>query len=169
MVAKILLIGLCLVSVFILTSCNQVPQQRPEDFAIYSYWNSGALPPEYYYEIEIEIDPDRNGTLTYQAGYESESEKENVFQFSVDEKTWDDFYLWLKTNKVFRNNWQESKEIMVGGSGTQVKLQMNGEKYEIPSEAVLSKEERQLDSEIQNHINALIPEEIWQAVELLKP
>jgi hypothetical protein len=58
---------------------------------------------------------------------------------------------------------------MVGGSGTQVKLQMNGEKYEIPSEAVLSKEERQLSSEIQTHINALVPENVWYAVEQLKP
>ena len=169
MVTRILMLGICFVAVFISSGCSRVPQQCPQDFAIYSYWNTGALPPEYYYEIEIEINPDHKGTLTYQAGYESESEKENAFQFSVDEKTWNDFYWWLKTNKVFRNNWQESKEIMVGGSGTQVKLQMNGEKYEIPSVAVLSKNERQLFSEIQNHINALVPEEIWQAVALLKP
>ncbi|NMC47203.1 MAG: hypothetical protein GYA52_10305, partial [Chloroflexi bacterium] len=137
MVTRILMLGICFVAAFLSSGCSQVPQQRPQDFAIYSYWNTGALPPEYYYEIEIEIDPDRNGTLTYQADYESESGKENVFQFSVDETTWNDFYMWLKTNRIFRNNWQQSKEIMVGGSGTQVKLQMNGEKYEIPSEAVL--------------------------------
>lgn len=169
MVAKIIMLGICIMAAFLSSSCSQVPQQRPEDFAIYSYWNTGALPPEYYYEIEIEIDPDRTGTLTYQAGYESASDKESVFQFAVDEETWDEFYMWLKTNRIFRNNWQQSKEIMVGGSGTQVKLQMNGEKYEIPSEAVLSKEERQLSSEIQTHINALVPENVWYAVEQLKP
>jgi hypothetical protein len=93
MVAKIIMLGICIMAAFLSSSCSQVPQQRPEDFAIYSYWNTGALPPEYYYEIEIEIDPDRTGTLTYQAGYESASDKESVFQFAVDEETWDEFYM----------------------------------------------------------------------------
>ena len=72
--------------------CSQTPKTSPEDFMLYYYWNTGALAPEYYYHYEIEIDPDGNGKLTLQRGYEEiEGEKETfpayLFSHKMNEKS----------------------------------------------------------------------------------
>jgi len=152
-----------------MVGCKGAPSQRPDDFSLYSYWNTGALPPEYYYEIEIEINSDRSGNLTFQRGYEIEPGSRISYEFSVNEQEWNDFYDWMKENDLFKNSWEDGSEISEGGSGTLMKFQTEGVKYEIPSISMLAKNDRAIIAELQTRVNALVSEDVWNAVEVLKP
>lgn len=145
--------------------CSQTPKTQPEDFTLYYFWNTGALAPEYYYQYEIEIDPVGNGKLTLQRGYEEIEGGGKVFSFTVAPQDWNDFYTWLLENKILRNDWKESKEILLGGSTTEVKLQVNGKKYMIPSVSVLSQNEREIYYVLEEHIKLLVPTDIWEQIE----
>lgn len=164
MIYRKIIILLIIAGVMLLAGCLQIPQKPPEDFTLYYYWNTGALAPEYSYQYEIEIDPDGNGKLTLQRGYEEIEEKEEIFTFTVASQDWSDFYTWLKENNILRNDWKESEEILLGGNTTEVKLQVNGEKYIIPSVSVLSQNERSVFYELQDQIEQLVPDEIWTQI-----
>lgn len=155
---------LVLVGIIVLAACSPIAETRTDDFGLYYYWNTGALPPEYYYQYEIEIGPDGSGVLTYQKGYEENEEQSKVFSFQVDVEQWDEFYSWLQTNRILRSNWKESEDVVVGGSTTSVKLQAAGLKYIIPSVSVLSQRERTTFYELEEQIEKLVPAEIWEQI-----
>ena len=155
---------LVLVGIFMLAACSLIAETRTDDFTLYFYWNTGALAPEYFYQYEIEIDPDGKGVLTYQKGYEEDEGQNEVFTFQVEEEQWDDFYLWLRTNKILRSNWKESEDILVGGSTTSVKIQAGGKKYIIPSVSVLSSNDRTAYYALEEQIEQLVPSEIWEQI-----
>jgi len=162
---KRLLNILILVGIFMLAACSPIEETRPDDFTLYYYWNTGALPPEYYYQYEIEIDPNGKGVLTYQKGYEEDEGQNEVFTFQVEKEQWDDFYSWLRMNKILRSNWKESEDVLVGSSATSVKIQAGGEKFVIPSVSVLSSNDRADYYELEEQIKQLIPAEIWEQIE----
>ena len=155
---------LILGGILILGACAQISKTVPDDFRLYYYWNTGALPPEYYYQYEIEIGPDGDGTLTYQKGYKEDEGQGQVFSFRVDAQDWDDFYAWLQTNKILRSTWKETSDILLGGSTTSVKIQANGKKYVIPSVSVLSQNDRSAFYELEDQIEQLVPDEIWAQI-----
>jgi len=155
------IIFLFIVGTVMVAGCSQIPKTQPKDFTLYYFWNTGALAPEYYYQYEIEIDPAGKGKLTLQKGYE---EKEEIFTFTVASKNWSNFYTWLRENDILRNDWKESKEILLGGSTTEVKLQVNGEKYTIPSVSILSQNERKNYYMLEERIKLLVPADIWEQI-----
>ena len=169
MVRKILILCIFVVSILMTMGCQKTAETKSDDFSLYYYWNTGALPPGYYYQIEVEITPNRSGILTYQGGYAADTDNIATFEFNVDEETWNNFYTWLSEKDIFRNDWTESEDILLGGSTTQVKLQSDGEIYVIPSESVLTKDEREVYYELEEQINQLVPSMVWDGVAKLKP
>jgi hypothetical protein len=165
MIYKKFMILSIIAGIFILTGCSQAAEKQPDDFTLYYYWNTGALAPEYYYQYEIEIGPAGNGILTLQNGYEEDDENEKIFEFAVSQSDWNDFFDWLNENKILRKNWKESGEILLGGSTTEVKLQVNGEKYIVPSVSVLSQNEREIYYALEEQIKLLVPADIWKQIE----
>ncbi|HAF62619.1 MAG TPA: hypothetical protein DCK95_09885 [Anaerolineaceae bacterium] len=150
-------------------ACAPAQVSKSEDFSLYYYWNIGALPPEEHYEIELEVNPDRTATVTMQTGYENDGAQRTSFDFTVPEEQWVAFYDWLVENDIFNKDWENPGYAMVGAYETSVKIQANGSTYEIPSQSNMSKEDRALFTSIQAEIENLIPAEIWDKVEALKP
>jgi hypothetical protein len=165
MICRKSIIFLLVVGALMAAGCSQTPKTSPEDFMLYYYWNTGALAPEYYYHYEIEIDPDGNGKLTLQRGYEDIEREKETFAFTVASQDWSNFYTWLNESNILRNDWKESEEILLGGSTTEVKLQVNGEKYIIPSVSVLSQNERKIYYALEEQIKLLVPTDIWEQIE----
>lgn len=163
---KVLLIFLFLI---FLMACTPLQQVKSSDFSLYYYWNIGALPPEEHYEIELEINPDRTATVTLQTGYEDYGAQRTSFDFTVPEEQWDVFYQWLVENEILNHDWSNPGYAMLGANETQVKIQANGSTYEIPSQSNLSQEDRDLFIRVQNEIEGLIPIEIWDKINALKP
>ena len=62
------LVLLLLISLFF-AACTRVPAERPSDFSLSLYWDTGSLPPKYRYEYVITIGPGSQGQLVYQLGY----------------------------------------------------------------------------------------------------
>jgi len=159
---SVLFLAVCIA---LFAGCSQVPKSKPDDFTLYYYWNTGSLPPEYYYQYEIEIDPGGNGIFTLQRGYEEVEENRKAFSFVVPAQDWENFFVWLTENKILRNNWRETADILVGASTTEARIQVNGEKYTIPSVSVLSQRDKGTFYKLEGQIRRLVPNEIWNQVQ----
>ena len=60
-----LLIAITLINI---TGCIEL-KEYTNDLTVELFWNTGTLPPEYYYYYQITIGPDYAGIFEYQPGY----------------------------------------------------------------------------------------------------
>ena len=153
-------IFLLIIMLFSLTACTSKTNERPEDFSLSLYWNTGALPPQYHYSYSINIQPTGEGAFEYQAGYEVNEEHHWLADFSLDESQLDTLYQYLFDNGLLRSDWQTGHPLM-GGQGTSIEINANGEKFSIPSVSDLEKTELKIVQAAIETINEIIPQEIW--------
>ena len=149
----------------IFTACAAEPVQRPEDFSLTFGWNTGALPPQYFYSYTISVEPDGTGKLTYQPGYQLDN-TENFWQteFNLTNKQMDDLYQYLLDNDLLRSSWKEG-EILLGSSGTSISITANGKEFLVPSISKLQQADRLLVNAAMDYIHSLVPQDIWDEMD----
>lgn len=153
-------IFLLLIMFFSITACVSKTNERPEDFSLSLYWNTGALPPQYHYSYSINIQPAGEGVFEYQAGYDEDEEHHWLTDFSLDESQLDTLYQYLSDNSLLRSDWQTGHPL-IGGQGTSINIHSNGKDFNIPSISELEQKEREVVEKAVDVINELVPQEIW--------
>ncbi len=126
------------------------------------YWNTGAIPPEYYYYYRITVGPELKGLFEYQPGY-GEPTAPEVWEvdFKVSEEQMDMLYRLINENNLLKNEWDVTEEIPEGGSASSLTITYNGTEYEIPGEYVLVAEERSKVNKVTDYLRGIVPAEIW--------
>lgn len=145
---------------FFCSGCSNTSPERPSDFCISLDWNTGALPPQYYYSYTIEIQPSGEGVFVYQAGYEGDESLRWQTGFMLDGKQMDDLYTFLRENDLLRSKWAEGQPLL-GGSGTSIRITADGKEFLIPSISELEQDDRKTVQKAIDTINQLVPQEIW--------
>ncbi|MEA2015290.1 MAG: hypothetical protein U9O59_00990 [Actinomycetota bacterium] len=109
----IMLFSLLLISIDGCTS----GQEEDNSLVAELYWNTGSLPPEYYYYYEITVGPGPGGVFEYQPGYGEPPAPEvwNV-DFEVSGEQIDTLHQLIQENNLLKNQWEVSEEIAEGGS-----------------------------------------------------
>jgi hypothetical protein len=155
-------IGLILIAmgIFLITSCNSNPSLCPDDFSLTLNWNTGALPPQYYYTYTIKMNPQGKTEFSYQPGYESNNADNWQTDFTLTPQQMDELYQFLEENNVLRSNWKKGQP-MLGGSGTSIQINAGGKEYLIPSVSSMEQTDREIVYAVMDRINELVPREIW--------
>lgn len=156
-----LFISMLLVMVlFSISGCSVSPHEYPSDFHISLGWNTGALPPQYYYSYTIDIQSSGESILVYQAGYEVDESLCWQTDFKLSEKQVDDLYTFLQKNDLLRSDWTEGQPLL-GGSGTSIRITADGKEFLIPSISELEQADRRIVQKAIDTINQLVPQKIW--------
>ena len=134
----------------------------PDDFSLSFNWNTGALPPKYYYAYVITIGPGPQGEFEYISGYDSSIESNRwITSFSVSKDEIEELYTYLKNPNIFRTRWKTGRGL-TGGSTTSLIITAYGKEYQIPSISELEDADRILVEEAMDLIRGYVPESIWE-------
>ncbi len=154
------LVLLLIISLFF-AACTRVPAERPPDFSLSLYWDTGSLPPKYRYEYVIAIGPGNQGQLVYQAGYDTADESlRRVSDFTLADERLDELYTYLNEQGVFTTRWKIGRKL-IGGSNTSLIVTAFAREYRLPSLVEFSDEQRTLARETIEGVATFVPESIW--------
>ena len=140
-----------------------VDPTRPDDFSARYDWSEGSLPPPYYYEYIIHLDPTGAGLVEMVPDYPGGDVPIWTETFTVEPDALDAFYSQLVAAGAFGTAWREVDDAPVGGSHFTVTLTANSETTEIPRFVVADQAAAQ--STISEAFVALVPQEVWDKLE----
>lgn len=147
----------------VLFACTapKMPAERPDDFSVTYYWDTGSLPPPYHYAVTLTIPgPSAGGQLTLQLGYSPEAEPPLTEDFEVSEQQLDEFYRVLVDQGLFTRNWRVTDDPPVGGEVEWLEARAGGEEVRIP--AYLASESAQdAAATIYTAARGLVPQSLW--------
>lgn len=146
------------------TACSASSNRHPSDMNLTFNWNTGSLPPQYHYSYTITIQPDGNGSLDYQPGYEPDEATRWQTEFSLTGKQMDALYGYLIENDLLRTTWNLG-EPLLGGSGTSLVVTADGKEYTVPSISELQPDDRKLMEAAIDTIKNLLPQSIWDELD----
>ena len=142
------------------------PKTRPGDFQIKYYWETGALPPPYFYSYTIAIGPGVQGEIEFVADYEDEDPPVWVEQITISDQELDHLYQKLFEMALFEGGWQQAEDIPDGGSANKLSVTAYGQEFLIPS--YVAGEERAKDAKaLYELIEGLVSQEIWEELNTL--
>ena len=137
-----------------------LPRERPSDFQVSYYWETGSLPPPYFYSYTITIGPGAEGTIKFEPGYSTYDPPTWVEDFQLSESDLDLLYEELYQANIFVGEWQQKEDIPIGGSADKMAVTAYGRVYSVPS-YVEGEEKSKAVREIYKEIEAFVPQEIW--------
>jgi len=147
-----------------ISGCGRQAEQ-PEDLTARLYWDTGTLPPEYYYYYRITIGPGCNGTFEYQPGYgEPPAPDTWKTDFAVSAEQLANLYQLLIVNNVFNENWGKG-EVAEGGSFSSITITAGGKEYKIPGGSALKKADRSKIDRVSDYIKEMVPADIWEEMD----
>ncbi|MHB8278692.1 MAG: hypothetical protein ACYDIA_13705 [Candidatus Humimicrobiaceae bacterium] len=133
-----------------------------KDLTVKLYWDTGTLPPEYYYYYRIIIGPEYTGIFEYQPGYgESTAPDAWKVNFKVSQDQLDYLYKLLIENNLFKDEWEKT-EIAYGGSFSSITIISGGREYKIPRNAELKKEDIAKIDIVSDYLKEIVPADIWK-------
>jgi len=139
---------------------------RPDDFQVEYYWETGSLPPPYFYFYEVTIGPGPEGEIRFQADYSEQDPPIWIEPIAVSENDLDRLYGMLVNMGMFAKEWLQAEDIPDGGSASKLSVRAYGQNFTIPSYVAgeqLSKDARTL----YKHIENLVPQETWDKLMVL--
>ena len=137
-----------------------LPREKPSDFQVSYYWETGSLPPPYFYSYTITIGPSAEGTITFEPGYSTYDPPTWVEDFQLSESDLDLLYEELYDANVFEGEWHQKEDIPVGGSADKMAVIAYGRDYSIPI-YVEGEEKSKSIKKVYEEIETLVPQEIW--------
>lgn len=160
---KIILVITLLIAIILINiaGCTRL-KEYTEDFTVKLYWDTGTLPPEYYYYYRITIGPDHTGLFEYQPGY-GEPAAPDIWKvnFKVSQDQLSYLYKLLKENDLFKDEWEKT-EIAYGGSFSSITIISGGREYKIPSDAELKKEDIAKKDIVSDYLKEIVPAYTWK-------
>ena len=107
--------------------------ERPNDFQLKYYWETGSLPPPYFYSYRILIGPGTQGKIKFQADYSDEDPPIWIEAIKISENDLDQLYQMLYGMGMFEKEWQQEMDIPDGSIARKLSGLAYGEAFSIPS------------------------------------
>jgi len=143
------------------TECTE-SKEYSEDLTVKMYWDTGTLPPEYYYYYRITIGPGYTGVFEYQPGYGKPPAPDVwMANFKVSQNQLDYLYQLLIENNLFKDEWEKT-EIAYGGSFISITIISGGREYKIPSNTELKKEDIAIIYIVLDYLKEIVPSDTWK-------
>jgi len=156
--------GMGMLLLIILGACLSSSSNRPDDFSISFYWNTGSLPPKYHYKYVITLGPGLQGEFEYQPGYDQDQAYFWSTTFSVSESAFDDLFSTLQQESILKSRWNTG-EGLIGGSTTDLIITAYGKEYHIPSIHKLKTLDQARVETAMDAIRAVVPQSVWDEME----
>ncbi len=157
LLCSILFIAGCAVSAHVATLTNPpISDIRPDDFQVEYYWETGSLPPPYFYTYTITVGPGARGEIVFQADYKDEDPPIWSEVFEIQESDLDLLYTQLFEMGMFENTWQQVDDIPDGGSADKLSVMAYERVFSIPSYVDVKQRARDA-REVYDYINSLVP------------
>ena len=131
---KIFFLGLPL----LLTGCASLlstpfPTVRPDDFQLEYYWETGSLPPPYFYSYRIPLGPGTRAEIEFQADYSGDNTPVWLEVIDITENDLDQLYEMLYTMGMFEKEGRQVTDTPTGGSASSLTGMAYGNRFDIPS------------------------------------
>ncbi|MBC8507499.1 MAG: hypothetical protein ISR58_02840 [Anaerolineales bacterium] len=170
-------ITILLIAILFLTGCTvsdplpvltETPfsKIRPDDFQVEYYWETGALPPPYFYSYTITIGPGALGEIIFVADYKDEGPPIWVEKIAISDAELDDLYVRIFDMSLVEESWQQTDDIPDGGSANKLSVTAYGQDFSIPS-YVADEEQAQAARVLFEYIEGLVSQEIWEKLNTL--
>lgn len=137
------------------------PETRPDDFQIEYYWETGSLPPPYFYSYKISIGPGNHGEINFQADYSDEDPPVWIENIEVSDAELGQLYQMLHEMGMFEKEWQQAADTPDGGSVSKLSGDAYGYEFAIPS-FVAGKQQEKDARALYEYIETLVPQETWE-------
>ena len=149
----------------LLTGCSSLgstpfPSARPDDFQLEYYWETGSLPPPYFYSYRIYLGAGTQGEIKFQADYSGEQTPVWVEAVNLTENDLNRLYEMLYTMGMFEKEWLQATDTPAGGSASYLKGVAYGQAFSIPSFVAGDQQARDARA-LYEHIEGLVPRETW--------
>lgn len=155
-----------LLSPTITPTTTPFPQVRPDDFQVEYYWETGSLPPPYFYLYRIRIGPEAIGEIEFQADYSDEDPPIWIEPLNISEADLDLLYEMLNDMGMFVQEWIQATDTPDGGSASKLSSFAHGQEFSIPS--FVAGEQQSSDArELYEYIESLVPQETWDKLLVL--
>lgn len=164
---KISLILCLLISLPLLSACAPPtpapPETRPDDFRVQYQWWAGSMPPPYYYEYRLEIEPGGSGWIILTPDYPAEQVPTYTENFSLTPGQMDDLYASLVSHGLFRQDFHPEPDPPVGGSTSLLTAAAGGREVLVYSYTV--ERQRQQAEALAETVRGAVPQEVWDRLE----
>jgi hypothetical protein len=164
---KTVLAFLLLISLTLFTACAPAPpapsENRPDDFRILYQWWAGSMPPPYYYEYRLEVDPTGAAWIILTPDYPASQVPSYTENFSLSEQQLEDLYQEMVELGLFRLNWQAEDSPPVGGSTSLLTVTAGGREIRILSYTI--ERQRQQAERMADTVRGTVPQEVWDRLE----
>ena len=140
------------------------------------HYQTGSVPPPYYFEYDIYISPTGSGSIAYHGGYETDTTRKDYnsdFNISSDDLAALDEQ--IQNSGVLTDNFEELVKHPIGGSMNKVYITMPQDprldhkppRIETPY-FPKSKKQKAALGKLYEKIRSLVPQTIWDEIEKLK-
>ena len=142
--------------------CGAKEPQMPGDFSLSFDWNTGALPPKYYYTYNISIGPGALGKFSYTSSYDNSGESSQwIVPLTLSKDALEELYTYLEGKDIFRTGWKTGRGL-VGGSTTSLIITAYKKEFQIPSISELEGVDKMLVEKVLDKIREYVPESVWE-------
>jgi hypothetical protein len=159
-----------LISTLLFQCSGSKSSDKSWDEINYNY-NSGTVPPPYYYSFSIKIKSNREGRITYAPDYDDKNTW--GYDFKITKKDLKDLTSKIESSKIMEKEIESMPDNMrpIGGSIHYGSILFEKEgvikKHDLPGFPVSESMKNELEN-IFNRIRAFVPKEIWDDIEIRK-
>jgi hypothetical protein len=116
----------------------------PEDFSFSYRWQMGSVPPPYYYEYTVQVNPDGGGTIELLPDYPMHHPEKRVISIQLDSKKMEKLFEEMQNAGIFDQPFHLVDSSWLGGSRSSLDVRADGQDFHIPA-AISSADSRRLD------------------------
>lgn len=142
-------------------STENLSSERPNDFQLEYYWETGSLPPPYFYSYQIFIGPGSKGEIRFQADYSGQDPPVWVESIEISEVELDQLYQMLHEMGMFEKEWRQAADTPDGGSASKLSGIASGHEFFIPSYVDNDQQAGDADA-LYEFIETLVPQNTWK-------
>lgn len=140
------------------------------------HYQTGSVPPPYYYEYDVFINAGGQGNLTYHSSYAFDSTKKDVnYTFDVSESNIASLNKEIKKSKVLTSTFKEMDKHPIGGSmqNAVIILYQDPVVDHLPARVTTpyfpdSDKQKKALEKLYAKIKSLVPQKIWDDIESKK-
>jgi len=136
------------------------PTSRPVDFQFKYYWETGSLPPPYFFAYEIFVGPGAKGEIKFQADYSGDNTPIWIETIDITENDLDQLYEMLYAMGMFEKEWLQVTDTPTGGGASYLAGIAYEQAFNIPS-YVAGEQQAQDAKALYEHIDSLVPKGTW--------
>ena len=126
------------------------------------HWRAGSMPPPHHYAYSITGSAASRCRIVFVPGYAIENTPTWIEEFDIDPDAWAALQKALTESRAWQRGWNEVESHAVGGSLRSFVFEEGERRIEIPAQ--LGADDRQVVPMLEDAVEALVPEAIWQAL-----